>query len=176
MSPTEVAAFREIFAIPPEEMRNVFRLYDLAKADTAGFEAYAARLRGFCADGKGGCALLEDILDGLFHIARADGLVHHRELELLARIAAIFEFTEEEFERIKLRHVASGEDGDYAVLGVAPDTPQPAVRRRYLDLVRENHPDRLTARGVPDEFLAIATERMKAINAAYDRVARLRPA
>ena len=45
------------------------------------------------------------------------------------------------------------------------------TRARYLTLVRENHPDRLAARGVPDEFMFIATERMKAINNAYSQIA-----
>jgi DnaJ like chaperone protein len=72
----EVRAFRQIFSIPPAEERNVARLYDLAKQDTAGFEAYAEKMAALCGDGRTDCAVLEDILDGLFHIAKADGLLH----------------------------------------------------------------------------------------------------
>lgn len=176
VSQAEIAAFQQIFSIPPEEMRNVFRLYDLAKEDTAGFEAYAARMTTLCADGEGRCAVLGDILDGLFHIAKADGVVHGRELDFLARIAEIFGLSEEEFAAIRYRHVATGDEGPYAVLGISPDESHGAIRARYLDLVKENHPDRLAARGVPDEFMAIGLERMKAINAAYASVAKLRTA
>jgi DnaJ like chaperone protein len=175
VSQAEIAAFQEIFSIPPEEMRNVFRLYDLAKQDTAGFEAYAARMTVLCGDG-GQCEVLSDILDGLFHIAKADGVIHGRELEFLARIAEIFGLTEDEFAAIRYRHVATGDEGPYAVLGISPDESPSAIRSRYLDLVKENHPDRLAARGVPDEFMAIGLERMKAINAAYASVSRLRTA
>lgn len=63
-------------------------------------------------------------------------------------------------------------DDPYAVLGVTRDTPFEAVRRRYRELVAENHPDRLIARGVPEEFLAIANDRAAAINAAYEAIER----
>lgn len=169
----EIRAFREIMTIPPEEVRNVFRLYDLARQDTAGFEFYAERMRTLCADGDAPCLLLVDVLDGLFHIAGADGQVHERELGYLQRVAEIFGLDERAFERVKARHVEEGEAGAYAVLGADPSEPPEAIRRRYLALVRENHPDRLAARGVPEEFMAIATERMKAINAAWATVGKL---
>ena len=172
VSAAEVAAFRQIFDIPPRELRNVFRLYDLAKQDIAGFEAYAQRMTTLCSDPNGGCQLLADILDGLFHIAKSDGIIHQRELDVLTRIAEIFRIPEAEFAAILRRHVSTGRQGAYAVLGVEPGTPPDTVRARYLQLVRDNHPDRLAARGVPDEFMAIGLERMKAINAAYDEVAR----
>lgn len=174
VSASEIAAFQEILEIPQEEMRNVFRLYDIAKQDVAGFEAYAMRLRGLCRDGdgteeEGECALLGDVLDGLFHIAKADGLVHEGELAFLARVAEIFGVSENEFGAIRNRHIL-GPDNPYAVLGLDPGTAPAETRARYLSLVRENHPDRLAARGVPDEFMFIATERMKAINAAYSSI------
>lgn len=169
----EIRAFQEIFKIPPEEVGNVFRLYDLARRDTAGFEIYAAKMRGLCDGGPGNCALLGDVLDGLFHIAGADDTIHERELEFLARVAEIFGMTEAEFERVKARHVQSGPEGAFAILGVRPTDPPEVIRRRYLELVKENHPDRLAARGVPEEFMAIATERMKAINAAWSLVGRV---
>ncbi|WP_427024018.1 TerB family tellurite resistance protein [Aureimonas ureilytica] len=176
VSQNEINAFRRIFAIPPEEVRNVFRLYDLARQDTAGFEAYALRMRSLCGSGHGDCALLIDVLDGLFHIAGADGFVHERELQFLHRVAELFEISEREFARLKARHIVGGEAGAYAVLGVEPTDSPEVIRRRYLELVKENHPDRLVARGVPQEFMAIATERMKAINAAWATVGKLAPA
>ena len=170
VSPEEVTAFQEILEIPPEEMRNVFRLYDLAKQDIAGFDAYAVRLRGLCRDEDGDCRLLGDVLDGLFHIAKADGLVHERELAFLAEVARIFGLTQTDFAQMRDRHIL-GPDDPYAVLGLDHDSKPEEARARYLSLVKENHPDLLAARGVPDEFMFIANERMKAINKAYDRIA-----
>ncbi|RFC62795.1 molecular chaperone DjiA [Fulvimarina endophytica] len=166
----EVDAFRDILDIPAEETRNVFRLYDIAKQDTAGYEIYAQRLKDFCSNGDGDCPLLTDVLDALFHIAKADGLIHERELVFLQDIATIFGLSEQAFARMQHRHL-EGPNDPYAVLGINPDSTPREARRRYLTLVRENHPDQLQARGVPEEFLFIATERMKAINTAYEQIA-----
>jgi DnaJ like chaperone protein len=166
----EIRAFQEIFAVPPGERRNVARLYDLAKQDIAGFETYAERLARLCGSGRPNCAMLEDIIDGLFHIAKADGLLHERESLYLQRVAQIFEIDEANYQRILARHVAPGAADPYVVLGIEPGRPFEDIKRHYRKLVRDNHPDRVTARGLPAEFVAIATTRLAAINAAYDLI------
>lgn len=175
--PAEVEAFRQIFEFPESEAANVSRLYNLAKQDVAGIEAYAAQMAGLCRTCDGGpCSMLEDVLDGLFHIAKADGLIHENEMAYLARIAAIFGLDEERFERIKARHVHIGGRNPYAVLGVSPLDDFSAIRRKYRSLVSEHHPDLLVARGVPVEFHAVAHERMAALNAAYEAIEKERRA
>src|SRR5690606_39587895 len=96
----EIRAFQQIFVVPQSEERNVARLFDLAKQDVAGFEAYAQQMAGLCGSGTQNCAMLEDILDGLFHIAKADGMVHEREVGFLRRVAEIFDIDEVHFETI----------------------------------------------------------------------------
>lgn len=168
----EVRAFQQIFAVPPKEARNVARLYDLAKQDTAGFEIYAEKMAGLCGSGRENCAMLTDILDGLFHIAKADGVVHEAEGAFLRRIAEIFRIDERHYQGILARHVHLGASDPYVVLGVTRGSPFDEIRRRYHRLVAENHPDRLIARGVPEEFIAIATTRIAAINGAYELIER----
>ncbi|WP_163268060.1 J domain-containing protein [Chelativorans alearense] len=174
VTPDEVRAFHEIFSVPREEMRNVARLYDLAKKDVAGFEAYARQMAGLCGSGKPNCAMLEDILDGLFHIAKADGVLHDGEQAFLARVAEIFGISERHYAQIRARHVAAGEGDPYILLGVGRDAPFQEIRRRYRELVAESHPDRLIARGVPEEFIAIANTRVAAFNAAYEQLEKSR--
>jgi DnaJ like chaperone protein len=116
--------------------------------------------------------MLEDILDGLFHIAKADGMIHEREADFLHRIAAIFSIDEEHYQSILARHVDLGTADPYAVLGVERGRPFEEVRRRYRKLMQDNHPDRLIARGLPQEFIKIATSRVAAINAAYETIER----
>lgn len=169
----EVNAFRQIFIVPPDQTRNVARLFDLAKQDVAGFEAYAGKIAGLCGSGAPNCALLEDVLDGLFHIAKADGVVHDQELGFLRRVGEIFEIEEDHFETILAGHaIVGGSIDPWRVLGLDRDTPFDKVKARYRAMVAENHPDKLIARGVPDEFLAIANSRLAAINGAYETIER----
>jgi DnaJ like chaperone protein len=163
----EVAAFQRLFAMPDGEAKNVARLFDLAKRDVAGFETYARRVAALYADDRAG---LEDVIDGLFAIARADGAVHQAELAYLERVAAIFGIEGRDFERIAARHVVAAEGDPYVILGVDRSLDLAAIRRRYRQLAAENHPDKLIARGVPEEFLVIATGRLAAINRAFERI------
>lgn len=168
----EIRAFHEIFSVPQREMRNVARLYDLARQDTAGFEVYAERIASLCGSGRPNCAMLEDILDGLFHIAKADGVVHEREAGFLRRIGEIFEISDQHYESILARHVNLGEADPYVVLGVERGRPLTEIRARYRQLVNDNHPDRLIGRGMPKEFVEIATRRIAAINVAFETIER----
>src|SRR6476620_1110125 len=131
----EIRAFQEIFEVPPEETRNVARLYDLARRDVAGYELYAERMAGLCGSGRTNCGILEDILDGLFHIAKADGVMHEREGTFLRRIAEILRIDEAHYERIVARHLDLGEADPYVVLGVSLGAPLEEVRRHYRRLV-----------------------------------------
>lgn len=167
----EVAAFRRLVAIPPEEEGHVARLFDLAKQSTAGFEAYARQLRNLLKDEPD---TLEDLVDGLFGIATADGAVHAAELAYLAEVAAIFGLPEETFARIEARHVVSGPRDPYRILGIGPDAPDSEIKEAWRRLVRQYHPDRLIGRGVPAEFVAIATGKIAAINEAYDVLRKAR--
>jgi DnaJ like chaperone protein len=170
----EVDAFKDIFKYPDNQAANVARLYNLARQDVAGYEAYAEKMMALCVSCEKNCPILEDIVDGLFHIAKADGLIHDKEMAFLGRVAEIFGMVEERFEQIVARHVhASGRD-PYKVLGVKPSDDFTEIRKRYRVLASENHPDRLVARGVPAEFRQIANDRMAALNAAYEAIEKER--
>jgi DnaJ like chaperone protein len=165
----EVAAFRRIFVVEAREERSVDRLFDLATRDVAGFESYAARIAAIYGNDVAG---LTDVVDGLFAIARADGAVHEAELVYLERVAGIFGIDAAAFERITERHAIGAEGDPYVVLGVRRGLPLADIRRQYLALVAESHPDKLVARGVPPECLAVANQRLAAINRAYERIER----
>lgn len=167
----EIAAFREVFHIPQDEIRNVGRVWDMARRDVEGFEIYAQQIARLFNPGS---PVLEELLLSLFHIAKADGVVHQNELAYLERVAAIFGFDEIAFQRI--RAVAGDKDAEdpYSVLGIAHDADEAEIKQVYRTLIREHHPDRLIAEGLPEEFVDAATEKMAAINAAYDRIAKQR--
>jgi DnaJ like chaperone protein len=162
----EVEAFHRIFRVAPDEEANVRRVFDLARRDTAGYEVYARQIAKLFA---GRPAVLEDIMDGLFEIAKADSVLHPGELEFLTRVADIFGFAPNEFRRIRASHFRDAAD-PYVVLGVGYDASEDEIRRTYRMLVKENHPDSLMGRGVPDTFVRLATSKLAAINEAYAQV------
>jgi DnaJ like chaperone protein len=168
---SEVDAFCRIFSIPPGEEKNVARVYNLAKRDVAGFDAYARDVAHLFADDP---AMLEAVLDGLFDIARADGGVHERELSYLEDVSRVFGFDERTFDTVRARHAIGDGVDPYVVLGAERSWDFDRLRRRYRQLVTENHPDRLIAHGVPEEFIRIANDRLAAINAAWEAIERMR--
>lgn len=173
----EIEAFKRIFHVPDGELRNVGRLFDAAKRDSAGFETYARQLAQMFQDRP---EVLEELLAGLFHIAVADDIVHLAELNFLRRVAEIFGFPPDEFEQVWRQHgtrIEGGsapDDDPYAILGVARDADMATIKTAYRKLVRENHPDALIAKGLPQEFIDLAQEKMSALNAAYERIEKER--
>jgi DnaJ like chaperone protein len=162
----EVAAFGQVFQVPEKDRPAVARVFDLAKQDTAGFDSYARQVAALF---PAGSDMLENVLDGLFHIAKADGAVHPDEVTFLAHIADVFGFDAKAFRRITARHVLLADD-PYEILGVASDMPYEDIRKAHRKLVRELHPDKHVASGMPQELVLIATERLARINEAFDRI------
>jgi DnaJ like chaperone protein len=167
----EVDAFKQVFHVPPEEMKNVSRVFNLARKDASGYEPYARQIARLFDEGS---QVLEDLLHGLFHIAKADGVVHPNELEYLRQVAAIFGFDEAGFGRIREHHMGADAADPYTILGVAHDASDAEVKSAWRRQINENHPDRAIAQGLPQEFVDLANEKLAAINVAYDRIAKQR--
>jgi DnaJ like chaperone protein len=163
----EFEIFRRIFGVPPQEEANVRRVFNLARQDIAGFEHYAAQIAQLFRDNP---AVLEDVLDTLFEIAKADGVLHPCEAEFLEKVADIFGFAPNEYRRIRASHFAPELTDPYVILGVSYVADDEELRQTYRRLVRENHPDSLIARGVPPEFIKLATDKLAAINTAYEKI------
>jgi DnaJ like chaperone protein len=167
----EVAAFKEVFHVPPEELKNVGRLFNQARQDAGGFEPYAMQIGRMFRDHP---AVLEELLDGLFHIARADGVVAEEELDYLEQIAAIFGFNAVDWDRIRAGNMGPDKGDPFEILGMSRSAGDDEIKAAYRRLVRENHPDRLIAQGMPAEFVELANEKLATINVAYDRIRELR--
>lgn len=167
----EFAAFTGVFQPDQASERNVHRLYDLARQTTRGYESYAKQL----AKRYKACPqLLEDVLDGLFHIAGSDGAVTHDELVYLETVGGLFGLSPLTYRRIKATHLGAGPDDPYVILEVPPDAPDEVVRTAWKAALVNAHPDRARARGLPPEFIEVAEAKSAAINAAFDTVMRER--
>lgn len=162
----EVNAFKEVFTIPPGEEANAARVFNLARNDVAGFDGYARRIARMFGPGD---PVLEDVLDGLFHIAFADGDYHPEEEAFLREVAGIFGIEEACFRSLLARYSPDHQD-PYAVLKMTPGDSTEAIRKRWRELVRETHPDKAIARGLPEEAIKIATDRLNEVNEAYEAI------
>jgi DnaJ like chaperone protein len=167
---SEERAFRATVEISAGHEEQVARVFNLAKQDVAGYDAYARKVSRFFHDSPD---TLEHVLDSLFYIATADGMVHEAELDYLKSVSDIFGFDEVRFEQLASQHVQLEVGVDpYAVLGLAANADPAEIRRVYRVLVAEHHPDRLIAKGVPEDLIDVATARMKAINLAYQALTK----
>ncbi len=174
----EIDAFKQVFRIPPENLREVGEMFDQARQDAEGWEPFAEKLGEAFADNR---AMLEDVLVAFFHIARADGPITVGELPVLQGIHLRFGLDHMAWDRAKGggaqgSRVAEQKQTDdaYAVLGLPASASDQEVRDAWRKLMRENHPDALAARGVPADFVERATRKVAEINAAWDRIKRQR--
>lgn len=171
----EVTAFRRIFTFPDGEEAHAARVFNLARQDVAGFDAYARKIaRLFNPEGHRICAddhhVLVDILEALFQIAIADGSYHPGEDAFLQHVAEEFGLDEACFRIVRSRLVDGAPRDPYDVLGLPQGASKAEARRAWKDLVRDTHPDVMTARGVPPEALKLAERRMQLINEAWREI------
>ena len=167
----EIVAFDEAFRVPSEERRHVERVFNIAKRDVRGFEPYARQMAGMFQDRP---AVLEELMHCLFHIAKADGKIHETEVAYLRDVSRLLGFGDADFQRMQATELGCPRSDPYSILGVPADADTATIKAAYHRLVRETHPDRLIAQGVPEEFVVLATEKLATINQAYEQITQAR--
>jgi DnaJ like chaperone protein len=167
VSDREIMTFARVFQAPPEEAENVRRVFDLARQTVRGYEQYAHQIGKKYRDRP---CLLEGVLDGLFQIAGADGVVTDAELQYLETVATAFGFAGVDFRRIRAGHLGPQRDDPYHILGVDHAASFDDIRAAYRRLMAEHHPDRVVSLGAPREFEQSAHAKAATITAAYARI------
>lgn len=163
----EIMVFSRVFRAPPEEAENVRRVFNLARQTVKGYESYARRIGRRYSHRP---CLLEGVMDGLFQIAGADGVITRPELDYLKTVSDSFGFSEATFRRIRASHLGPDRDDPYHVLGVPHDADFSIVRTAYRQLMADHHPDRIVQMGAPREFEMTAHAKAAAITAAYAQI------
>lgn len=167
----EIDAFKQVFRVPAHETGNVSKVFNQARRDSAGFEPYARQLAGMFRDNP---VVLEELLSCLAYIAHADGKLHPSEEQFLHEVSEIFSLSKAAFERATSIRRAPDETDPYQLIGVSRDASDSDIKSAYRKLVIENHPDKLMAQGLPEEFNETANRKLAAINAAYDTIQKER--
>lgn len=166
----EEDTFERVFKFADDDLDSVRRLFALAKQDVAGFETYAARISQAL---EAEVDLKRDVFDGLFHIATADGVLHEGEDRYLEKVSEAFGYSDQQYRALRAAFVHDSDD-PYVALGVPHTTSDRDLKAHYRRLVREHHPDAVTARGAPVQAIELAQRKLAGINAAWDRVAKER--
>lgn len=166
----KVVSFLDRMGVQGEMRRFAIRVFNEAKSAEYSAADFA---RQFAELSHGRHDLRASMIDMLFQVALADGEFHPAEERLIGEVAGILGISDTELTAIRRRYVDEA-DRAYAVLGLSPSASDDEVKQAYRRLVRENHPDRITSQGMPDEFAEYATERFQKIQDAWETIRRER--
>ena len=167
----EIRAFKEKFKVPKSELNKVAKIFNEAKKDSYGYKEIANQVGNLFSDNK---ILLEELLNNLFFIAASDGNISVNEVDLLKSISKSFKFSEKDFQRIFQSNLNNKESDPYKVLGVNRSSTDAEIRKKWIKLNKEHHPDNLIAKGMPKEFIKQSNKELAAINIAYDKIKEVR--
>ena len=167
----EIRAFKEKFKVPKTELNKVAKIFNEAKKDSYGYKEIANQVGNLFSDNK---ILLEELLNNLFFIAASDGNISVNEVDLLKSISKSFKFSEKDFQRIFQSNLNNKDSDPYKVLGVNRSSTDSEIRKKWIKLNKEHHPDNLIAKGMPKEFIKQSNKELAAINIAYDKIKELR--
>ena len=171
VSREELIAVKDKLKIPENEIDEVGKIFNRAKDESTGYEPYAKQIAQFY---QGNINILEEVINILFYIAESDGKVSSAELDMIENIAKIFGLTQVQFNSIKESRKGSDKLNPYVVLESKPDDDLQSIRKNYLRLSKENHPDLLLSKGVPQEVIDESKNKMRAINSAWDQIQKIK--
>ena len=171
VSKEELIAVKDKLKIPDSEIDQVAKIFNKAKDESTGYEPYAKQISEIF---QGNINVLEEVINILFYIAESDGHVSSEEESMIANIAYIFGLTQKQYESIKETRKSSDKLNPYIVLESQPTDDIQTIRKKYIKLSKEHHPDLLISKGVPIEVINESKNKMRAINAAWDQIQKLK--
>ena len=171
VSKEELIAIKQKLKVPDHEIDQVGKIFNKAKKDSLGYEPYAQQISQIYQNNP---AVLDEVINILFHIAESDGKVSNSELAMIRNIAKIFGLTEVQFKGIKESRKDSDKLNPYVVLGCSSNDDFATIRKKYLQLSKEHHPDVLVSKGVPNEVIEESKKKMRAINSAFDKIEKMK--
>ena len=171
VSKEELIAVKDKLKIPENELDQVGKIFNKAKNESTGYEPYAQQIAQIY---RGNLNVLEEVVNILFYIAEADGNISQSEMNMIQDIAKIFGLNENQFNSLKESRKSSDKLNPYIVLESNPNDDLSDIRKKYLKLSKEHHPDLLLSKGVPNEVIEESKKKMRAINSAWDQIQKLK--
>ena len=171
VSKEELIAIKYKLKVPEREIDQVGKIFNKASEDSLGYEPYAQQIAQIY---KNNPAVLDEVINILFYIAEADSKVSDSEIVMIRNIAKIFGLSDSQFKGIKESRKGSDKLNPYIVLGCSPKDEFATIRKKYLQLSKEHHPDVLVSKGVPQEVIEESKKKMRAINSAFDQIEKMK--
>lgn len=193
VSESEIAMARNIMqqmALGEDQKRAAIDLFNKGKQADFPLDATLKQFRQIC---HGQRNLIQMFLEMLLYSAYADGAFHPQEERLLKHIAKHLGVSPYRLAMLEAMVKAQqafhqGPGGHrqaakpradllqeaYTVLGIKPEASDAEVKKAYRRQMNQHHPDKLVARGMPEEMMKIANEKTQEIKAAYDTIQKAR--
>ena len=175
--------------LKPEQKQAAVRLFEEGKRLNFPLGPVIHQLKKEC---KGRRNLLRMFVEILIHSAYADGEMNHAEKTLLLKVCSILGLNVNDFDRMDAmiraqRDFTSTQSivheqqlsqdilgHSYAILGVAKSVSDIEIKKAYRRLLNQHHPDKLVAKGLPEEMTRLATQKTHEIRTAYDLIRKVR--
>ena len=174
----EVKAFdsflRERMGMPAADRRVAGRIFNEARDSNVPASAFTRQIRELLGHQPD---RLRDLISLLMQVAMADGAMHPAEESLIRSIAGDLGLSERDYAEARAMFTSGGAaagNESYDILGVSPTATEAEVKKAYRRLAREYHPDVITSKGLPEDFMTFATEKLQKVNEAYDRIKKER--
>jgi DnaJ like chaperone protein len=191
VSEAEVAMARSVMErmeLDAPMQRTAIRLFTEGKAADFPLDQVVEQFRLECHRRQ---TLLQLFMEVQLQAAYADGTLTQEEERLLLRIAQRLHLAEATFRRLQRMVAAEPRFGGthpprqaprqapsladaFALLGLSPSAAPEEIRRAYRRLLSQHHPDKLVAKGLPEEMMRIAAERTREIRQAYEQIRQAR--
>lgn len=174
VSRAEVDAVRQFMTydlnLSPESQQVALNIFHTAQESGDSFESFVSQFYGqFHVQPQ----MLELMMDILLRVSVADGRINPSEERLIQSAASIFGFNSARYTQIRSRY-ARDVNKYYAVLGCTDSDTDENIKKQYRKLVSEYHPDKIIAKGLPDEFIKFANDKFNEIQEAYEAVKKER--
>jgi len=178
VSAREISAARNIMAqmqLSGEQREAAIKLFDQGKAADFPLEAVLHQFKKECHRRRN---LIQMFVEIQISTAMADGKVDASEKHIIYTIGDILGFTRSNIEHLfNIAGSAPASASDslsltqaYEILGISKGSSEAEIKKAYRRLMSQHHPDKLVSKGLPEEMIALATEKTQEIRKAYDLI------
>ncbi len=192
VSEDEIAMARSVMqqmSLDQNQTRVAMDLFNQGKHPDFALDAVIAQFKTECHRRR---TLMQMFIEILLHAAYADGVLHPHEEALLKDICAKLGFSSAHFQQleamVRAQRFFTGDSRQsgrpptaelladaYTLLGVQPTDSDAEIKKAYRRMMSQHHPDKLMAKGLPEEMVKLATQKTQEIKAAFDLIKENRP-